>query len=577
MPFVDLSNSYNKNKGKGFDFEANRRLREEQERQRLAQQQSMASVGSLGGSDAGFPTERPPEIKTSLQEKILQFTGGSILGRAAGLGIAQGGTKETTDEIAVGELDMQQRLIHAIRKNRAEGKDTTRLVNSLKELTGGSTDYNDLFTEGITGKQVVGDAAQLALTAGTFGNLSNAGRLGNVASKINAVGEFGKATRFGKVLNPVVKGAALGYGYDVTEGLKSNQGIGESLKPGTGTITGASIPIITKALGGILKKGLGLSTGVKQPVIERAVSRPSQVNQAIKTYGDEASQQGLVERVKAALQDFVEFRNTEFADSVANMTAKKSIPKSVVVDSFIKEVGRFGGKIKGGSLTFGDTALNRAEQKQIANVWDVLTSWKDMTPKGLDTLRQRIGNEMDNFALANNGRDSVVLGNVKKALTDVMTKNIPGYGKTLSTYGERSRLVRDLSKELSVSGNAKPSTQLNSVMRVFKKDPSVIEGLRTILGNEQAEMLLDDIAGAQLSQWFQPGLTGIIREGGITLAGIYGLVTGGIGIPTAAVGIATASPKIVGKSAIAVGKAIKSGVTGTVKKATTIGAAKLGN
>lgn len=216
----------------------------EQAKQRALQ--SQANTGNRGLAldiPSQFPASKPEGVKQSFAEKLLSFTGGNILARATGLGIAQTGTKETMDEAQANEGEMQQRLIQAIRKNKLQGKDTTRLENALEGLTGGIKETgdqaNDLYTEGITTKQVIGDAVQLASTA------SLGSSLGNVA---------GNTFKSGLKL-----GAAQGLGFGAVEGvssgLKDNKDTMGVIQSG---LIGAGIGTLG---GGVLGAGLGAISG----------------------------------------------------------------------------------------------------------------------------------------------------------------------------------------------------------------------------------------------------------------------------------------------------------------------------
>lgn len=481
-------------------------------------------------------------------------------------------TQQTVSDVNQQEADSQQSLINAMQKETDPVK-KQRLADTLKNLYG--VDYKAT-TSGdlnagydLSNREFLGSALNVATTV--VGSASLPGKV-PIGNKILGTGLSKGAPVAKSVLGKTVEGAVLGYASDV--GQKANANQDGVFKPGFGTVTGAALPIVTKALGSLVKSTLGQTTGVKKTVIDRAVKNPTEVNNAIREFSDEGSKQRLVVKVKNAFSDYLAGRNKEFGDTLSTMTAKAPISKDVVSKSFAKEVNSFGGQIKNGSLTFGDTALSNAEQSHLKNVWKVVKSWKDVTPQGLDTLRQRIGSEMDNFSIANNGRNSVVLGNIKKSLTNALKTNIDGYGQALSTYSEKTRLVKDLAKELNTSNNAKSSTQLNSVMKLFKKDPSVIENLTKIMGEDEANKLLNEVAGATLSDWLPSGMTRQIIEGNLTLAGLYGLVTGGISIPAFVGGIASTSPKVAGQGAVLTGQAIKKGVGTAIRRASTIGASK---
>lgn len=458
--------------------------------------------------------------------------------------VAQRGKQDQTD---------QQSIINAIHAQTDPVK-KQRLIDFLKRQFG--QDYKSPTAEqlnpgfGLSNKEVLGSAAQTAL---------------------NVVGAGASAkTLIGKT----IEGAALGYGFDKAQQATDNKPM--TFAPGVGTLTGALLPLATKLIGTALKRVLGTTTGVGNKVLDRTVKNPDEVFQNMRIYNTDESKMGLVQRAKEAIGSFIEGRNTEFGSAVKGMKSSSAISKSVITDAFANEVDKFGGQVKNGVLEFGDTSLNTGEQKAISDVWGVIKSWKDVTPSGLDTLRQRIGNEMDNFKFAGNGRESVVLGNVKKALTNAMTSNIEGYGKTLSTYGEKTRLAKELVSELNQKGNAKPSTQLNSILKLFKKDPSVIKNLTKVMGEEQANKFLNQISGAVLSDLLPSSVKQQWLEGTLGASQILSVLAGtlkvGTALKTGGATLATFSPKIVGTGAVLTGKAIKKGVgTGIQRTLTKIG------
>ena len=103
--------------------------------------------------------------------------------------------------------------------------------------------------------------------------------------------------------------------------------------------------------------------------------------------------------------------------------------------------------------------------------------------------------EMSNFKFASNGRDSVVLGAVKQDLTQLMKDKIPGYGDLLKNYATQTQTAKDLAGELSLkSANAKPATQLGQIMKLFKKDPVVLDNLTKTMGPTEANKFLNDVS-----------------------------------------------------------------------------------
>lgn len=427
MAYVDLTNAYDKfqPKGGGLDFEAARRRREA----RLAQEAQTAQTPI-------FPTSEPEGIKKSLQEKILSFTGGDILGRGLGLGIAQGGTKEVTDSIQQGEGEMQQKLVAAIHKAQAEGRDTSRLTNALKELTGGientGNSANDLYTEGITSKQVIGDAAQLAATAATGFKPAGAGyQTGSLAVKgkasAAAAGLLGKAgvgaNTIEKTIAPeavgIVKGAlqgaktgalsggAFGAATGVSQGLKEDKSIADSLKQGatvgvggalTGGLLGGILGGATSALSKYQNRKSILQTqeadGLR-PKLSDVVDVKAQVDPKFKVIVKEAKKQG-------------------FSDSDINFLGTISEKDKPVLEKM-----------------FNLTAKAQNDPRQIQRAGDVLGENVTNQVKQVVGLNKQAGEAVDLTAKALRGQSVDV-----KPLGDKILTRLDDLGISVSPNGE---------------------------------------------------------------------------------------------------------------------------------------------
>jgi hypothetical protein len=500
--------------------------------------------------------------QSGVAPKIAQTLGISKFGQGIATAgrVASGSINQTGDE------------------NAQSAKDTTAVTNALHQLILKGVPANDLRRLQLVNylKNTQGDQNQTQAQIDPGTQLSNKEVLGSAANTALLATAPGLPSGGSTLAGKVAAGGALGYASDVAQSANENK---QSIfKPGLGTAIGVGLPIVAKVGGAIFKTITGATTGAGKDVIQRAIDSPEQVNAAINKYAQtpEAKQQ-LVDSAKDSINQYLKDRNSQFGEGLSKMVASEPISKQIVLDSFAQSVDKFGGQIQDGALTFGDTALNSAEQKSVTDVFDTVKNWKDVTPQGMDTLRQRIGNEMSNFKFANNGRDSVILGGVKQDLTQLMKDKIPGYGDMLSTYGSQTQTAKDLAAELSLkSSNAKPATQLGQIMKLFKKDPVVVENLTKTMGQESANKFLNDVSGAILSSWLpQQGLVGKIAEGTAGVGAIAGLATGAVNPLTVAVGAAASSPRIVGKAAVGAGKLIQSGAGTALKKAATIAGSKI--
>lgn len=190
--------------------------------------------------------------KKTVPEKILGFTGGDTLAKGLGQGIANiTGNNQMLEQTQQGQGEQQQKLIQAIRQNKAQGKDTTRLEKALVTLTGGIAETGNnaeqlLNPNQITGKQIAGDALQLGTT------IIGAGTLPGAASGVAGAKTLGQG-----IVQGVKTGAKIGTVYGgasgVASGLKQDMSAEDIAKQGAlgAVVGGASGAVLGGITGGV--------------------------------------------------------------------------------------------------------------------------------------------------------------------------------------------------------------------------------------------------------------------------------------------------------------------------------------
>lgn len=167
-------------------------------------------------------------------------------------------------------LEQHQSLINSnmtlrktIAKRQAAGQDVTALMRGynstqdlIDELSGQIQDYSKELptTKAVLGQ--LGGTALDVLTAGTYGKAAGAMKSGSLAPRASTLPTIisevkNIAKKPSKILSKeglgkVAEGGAIGYGYDVTQGLQNGE---ESpYMPGFGTLLGAGIPIASRGV-----------------------------------------------------------------------------------------------------------------------------------------------------------------------------------------------------------------------------------------------------------------------------------------------------------------------------------------
>lgn len=321
---VDLSKKYaehaakSKPPGGGLDFDAARRRLAEQ---KLRQAEASSKVATTGA----FPTQAPAEVSQRFASKLAALTGGNKIAQGFGQMLAMGSTKKNLDEIQQGEGEMQQKLIQAIRANKAIGKDTSRLEASLKALTGGIADTG-ASAEGlynpnkITGKQLAGDVIQLGTTIGTLGSLPGAAK--NVVQPGIIKGAIAGAKTGAKL--GTVTGGLTG----LSQGLKSDKSIGDSLMQAGGGAVGGLVT--GGVLGGVLG---GVSGGITSRINKAKVGKEDFITDLVSPKATDkvkiqalkegrVTEQGLLKASKILPSK----RDVQLADAVKGVVSPKLSP-----------------------------------------------------------------------------------------------------------------------------------------------------------------------------------------------------------------------------------------------------------
>ena len=529
-------------------------------------------------SDAtsGSPVSTGDDL-AARQSIVASVVGGKQLAQGLGQTIANSeGAQDASIQSQNQNRDIETQLIQKINSDRSAGKDVSKLEAALSAL--GTSQMNagneteDLGTQGLTDKGVIGSAIQLGANAIPTEALG--GIAGNALKPV-----LGAAS---PLVGKGLAGAATGYAMDVGNQLQNpNKTTGEALIPGLGTAVGGAIPFAGALVGTLAKHIAGFNAGTGAAVIQQAVDNPDAVSQAVNKYATTPeAKQTLVDKAKAAISSFIQDKQNEYGNSLNQMGGRAvtlTPGEPTVIDSFEKNVAKFGGSISDdGELSFANSTLTQTDQNNLKQAFDTIQNWTDETPKGLDGLRQAIGNHMDEFSLSGNDRANVVLGAVQGDLKDMLSAKVPGYSDMLANYSAKSKVTQDIVKELQIGGTAKASTQLNNVMRIFQKDPALQTKLEKVMGQQGATDFLNEISGAILSDWLPQGklmpfLKGAAEFGSLG-QGLAGATTGLVGATT----LGSMSPRIVGNASIAAGKLGQTVIPALASRAATMGASLTG-
>lgn len=203
-------------------------------------------------------------IQPIVAEKVADFTGGKELAQGLGQALAQRGSQKVLNQTLTDALKQQNELLVQRQKAKELGEDTSTIDRALASNKQNLDQIGQgaealLNPAGLTEKQVIGDALQLATTAG---GAKVAGAVAGRATQATGIG----AGLIQGAKTGTQAGAAVGGLTGISQGLQEDKTAGEIAQEG---LTGAVLGGVT---GGILGGLTGaLSGGLKGRALRRAV------------------------------------------------------------------------------------------------------------------------------------------------------------------------------------------------------------------------------------------------------------------------------------------------------------------
>ncbi len=396
-----------------------------------------------------------------------------------------------------------------------------------------------------------------------LGNAAQVGSLFFPYGRAAGVAEKGLAPLLGKTIGgglaKVASGAAGGYGVDVASNLQSGKPLNESLTPGLGTGIGAAIPVAGPAIGALARgtgETLGVSTGAGYGAIKEAFNAASAGGERAKAYTDalrgKTLPEDIVDEAKSSLGQIISDRSKAYQSQLAQVSKDntKSFDISPVQKKLDTMLGDFNvEKTKTGALDFSRSPGLGRYKTDLQDIQDVLDNWGskpgDRTVVGIDKLKQTL----DDFrrGTADSRKFDSFVTALRNSAKDIIAKE-PGYAKLVGDYGEKTGLIKEIQKGLSLGDKASIDTGFRKLTTALRTNNEFRKELIGELDHASGGFLSSKIAGQQLSEALPRGLAKQI-EG----FGAIGAVASGVGIIPLLKVAAFASPRIVGEIVNALG------------------------
>lgn len=353
----------------------------------------------------------------------------------------------------------------------------------------------------------------------------------------------------------------VGFGADVFSILEGGSAVLDGV---TGTSTRAALDTAVTKVGGAVSdvgakvlgapasigaKILGQSTGVGSEAIKTGFQAASEGGEASKAFTEglrgNTTPEGLVDKARGALDEVVDTRRSNYREMLKTLkTDASTIDTTPIKTQLDKTLDNFNIK-KGtdGELDFSEsTMVNPSDQTKVKAIVDDVENWKNNTPEGIDTLKQRLSNYYEPGSKI--GAFSEGLRSTARGLIE----NTPGYSDAMKNYSEMSDTIKDIRQSLSLGDKAAVETSFNKLKNALKNDKqfrqSVIEELDAATGGTVKESIagqgMSKLAPSGLSKYADIGVAGTALSHGVGILPILGLAIG-------------TSPRIVGEIVNALG------------------------
>lgn len=329
----------------------------------------------------------------------------------------------------------------------------------------------------------VGKVAQIGGTAGKVAELGKVAEAGKIAEAGNMARFGSKASELGSFLN---KSASF-------------------VDPLQLTLKGASkVAPIAKIPAKFAVNTIGVTTGKGAETFNQIwEAAKSGRNTAVKAMRGGANEESLIKSLDDANEALRGIANEEWT-KLGLDDMKHSLDISPIDRKVTSELASRNVKIeRNGVLNFEDSTISDiADQRKIQEIYNDVKGWGsragNRTPRGVDTLKQRISNKYN--PKVDSGSVKSFVAGIKKETRKVLSQ-VDGYDEYSKNYGEVIDLIDDLKTEMR-QGSANPQTTWNKITNTFKqRNTEARQAIVRKLQDRGVSNLADEIAGYGVQKW----------------------------------------------------------------------------
>lgn len=411
----------------------------------------------------------------------------------------------------------------------------------------------------------VGIGAAKGLAGGLFGGLvGDIESLGRLPFQIPGVREYIADVSPHTVIPTSEEGGYLGprglgaFKAPETPEEKGGAFIGSMLSPNV--VSGGA-----KAVGKGIKHIAGQATFVGPKALEVAYSAGKEGGEAAQAFRENITKSvdlaDIIPEVKSSIDNMRAARNAGYVSDMKEL-GKNVTPLNF--DEIDKAVAR-STQVK----TFKGQDLSPVTTKIRQEMNDAIKEWRSLdpaeyhTPVGMDALKQKLGDLMDNTLPGTPER--VAASDIYNAVRKTIIKEAPEYAPIMKAYENSSAQIKEIEKALSLGKNASADTGLRKLQSILRDNVNASYGNREQLAQyliaNGSPNLMEKLAGQALSPYTPRGLGKLAQNVGAHMAAIAAAAsTGGVApILTFMAGVPISSPRLMGNLSYLSGVAARYG------------------
>jgi hypothetical protein len=526
-----------------------------------SQKQTLYTEDTVYNPVSGLPLSSPaygPETTggTRIAKNVLENVAAAPISVATGVARSSGavGIPQLIGKLLSGNQS-NLTLSDLVTGNKPKSTNVgDEFVNALGQIERGMEDTGDGYGKyAQKGLNVTGQVAPIimgGMAGSPLGATSVSDKVMNVAGKIPVLPSYAQN---------IIGGAAIGGIGGALSPEKPTESLPEYLNEkaksvGLNAAIGGAVPAAVetaKGLGTLLRKGIGMSTGAGEEAFKQAYKAGKTGDTSfIENMTGKVSMDDVLGMAKQNLSVMKQDKSALYRSGMEDISKDKSILSFNAIDDRLKDMTNVG--------SYKGQTTNKKAVQALQEIKDSVNKWKNLdpneyhTPEGMDALKQRVGELLEDLPYGTRAR--VIADDVYHSIKSTIADQAPTYNKVMKDYSESSDLIREIEKSLSLGNKSSAATAMNKLQSLMRNNVNTNYGYRQEMANKLMQQggndLMPALAGQALNSWTPRGLVGQGLDAGALLSLLSGHINP---IPTAMT-MATTSPRLMGNVVYGAGK-----------------------